>query len=67
MDTLPALGRSRARAGVQDVQRRHALPTEVWYKAYPGQHSSTSLEMPDPLAWAQNHDGTEIRQWLSEI
>ena len=53
----------------KDVQRRHALPTEVWYKAYPG------LTLIDIARNARIRQGlerktmteTEIRQWLSEI
>jgi len=53
----------------KNVQRRHALPAEVWYKAYPG------LTLVDIARNARIRQGlerstmteTEIRQWLSEI
>ena len=53
----------------KNVQRRHSLPTEVWYKAYPG------LTLVDIARNARIRQGlerttmtdTEIRQWLSEI
>lgn len=53
----------------KNVQRRHALPTEVWYKAYPG------LTLYDIARNARIRQGlerhamsdTEIRRWLSEI
>lgn len=53
----------------KDTQRRHALPTEVWYKAYPG------LTLFDINRNARLRDGlertamtdAEIRQWLAEI
>jgi hypothetical protein len=53
----------------KNVQRRHALPTEVWYKAYPG------LTLVDIERNTRIREGlerktmteTEIRQWLSEI
>lgn len=53
----------------KNVQRRHSLPTEVWYKAYPG------LSLID-ITWnARIRQGlergsmsdAEIRQWLAEI
>jgi hypothetical protein len=53
----------------KNVQRRHALPTEVWYKAYP------RLTLVDIERNTRIREGlerktmteTEIRQWLSEI
>lgn len=53
----------------KNVQRRHALPTEVWYKAYPG------LTLVDIARNTRIRQGleretmtdSEIRQWLSEI
>lgn len=54
----------------KNTQRRHSLPTEVWYKAYPGltltdiarnARIRKGLEEQKPMADA------EIRQWLSEI
>lgn len=63
----------------KNVQQRHALPAEVWYKAYPG------LTLVDIARNARIREGlrpkkrfwhmlkpktmsdTEIRQWLSEL
>ncbi|HXW70451.1 MAG TPA: hypothetical protein VEK34_03250 [Methylocella sp.] len=53
----------------KDIQRRHTLPTEVWYKAYPG------LTLVDIARNTRIRQGlerqmmtdTEIRQWLAEI
>jgi hypothetical protein len=53
----------------KDIQRRNALPTEVWYTAYPG------LSLFDIQRNARIRQGlkrktmteTEIRQWLAEI
>ncbi|WOJ90393.1 hypothetical protein RZS28_03615 [Methylocapsa polymorpha] len=53
----------------KNFQRRHALPTEVWHKAYPG------LTLFDIDRNARIREGlqqdsmtdAEIRQWLSEI
>jgi hypothetical protein len=53
----------------KDTQRRHSLPTEVWYKAYPG------LSLFDIQRNARIRQGlerktmtdTEIRRWLAEI
>ena len=51
------------------MQRRHALPAEVWYKAYPG------LTLVDIARNTRIRQGlvrrtmadSEIRQWLSEV
>jgi hypothetical protein len=53
----------------KNTQRRHSLPTEVWYKAYPG------LTLFDIARNTRIRQGlertrmteTEIRQWLAEI
>ena len=53
----------------KNVQRRHALPAEVWYKAYPG------LTLVDIARNTRIRQGlvrrtmanSEIRQWLSEV
>jgi hypothetical protein len=53
----------------KNVQRRHSLATEVWYKAYPG------LSLVDIARNTRIRQGlerramtdTETRQWLSEI
>jgi hypothetical protein len=53
----------------KNAQRRHSLPTEVWYKAYPG------LTLVDIARNSRIRQGlqrnamteTEIRQWLAEI
>jgi|SRR5271166_4494965 len=53
----------------KNTQRRHTLPTEVWYKAYPG------LTLVDIARNTRIRQGleretmtdSEIRQWLSEI
>jgi hypothetical protein len=53
----------------KNAQRRHALPTEVWYKAYPG------LALADIARNTRIRRGLErramteieIRQWLAEI
>lgn len=53
----------------KNLQRRHALPTEVWYKAYPG------LSLFDIQRNARIREGlkresmseAEICRWLSEI
>ncbi|MCI0598662.1 MAG: hypothetical protein L0Y60_03930, partial [Beijerinckiaceae bacterium] len=53
----------------KNVQTRHSLPTEVWYKAYP------SLSLYDISRNTRIRQGferedmsdTEIRQWFSEI
>jgi hypothetical protein len=62
-------GGAQREQAFKDVQRRHALPTEVWYKAYPG------LTLVDIARNARIRQGLErktmteleIRQWLSEI
>ena len=53
----------------KNVQRRHALPTEVWYKAYPGL-SLFDLERNARIRQGLERNSmteTEIRQWLAEI
>jgi hypothetical protein len=53
----------------KNVQRRHALPAEVWYKAYPGL-SLFDIERNARIRRGLERDGmtgTEIRQWLAEI
>ena len=68
-DLLPARGGARLEQDFKNVQRRHALPTEVWYKAYPG------LTLVDIARNTRIRQGlerrtmtdSEIRQWLSEI
>ena len=53
----------------KNVQRRHALPTEVWYKAYPGltlvdiERNGRIREGLKPKSMSN----AEIRQWLSDI
>ena len=62
-------GGARLEQDFKNVQRRHALPTEVWYKAYPG------LTLVDIARNTRIRQGmermtmtdSEIRQWLSEI
>ena len=68
---LPAhpLARARRRQGRAEVQgflRRHQLPTDVWYKAYPGltavdlernSRSASGLERPTMT-------DAEAREWL---
>jgi hypothetical protein len=53
----------------KNVQRRHALPTEVWYKAYPG---LTLVDIDRNTRIRQGLErgsmtDTEIREWLAEI
>jgi hypothetical protein len=50
-------------------QTRHSLPTEVWYKAYPGL-SLYDIARNTKIRQGLERDDmtdTEIRQWLSEI
>lgn len=63
----------------KNTQRRHALPTEVWYKAYRGltladiQRNARIREglMPKRRFWQilkpKSLSDAEIRRWLSEI
>lgn len=63
------LGGAMREQEFKNVQRRHALPTEVWYKAYPG------LTLVDIARNTRIRQGlargtmtnSEIRRWLSEI
>lgn len=53
----------------KNYQRRHTLPTEVWYKAYPG---LTLVDIDRNTRIRQGLErrsmtDTEIRQWLAEI
>jgi len=53
----------------KNVQRRHALPTEVWYKAYPGLtlvDIARNTRIRQGLVRGTMTDG-KIRQWLSEV
>ena len=62
-------GGARLEQDFKNVQRRHALPAQVWYKAYP------ELTLVDIARNARIRQGlkrktmtdSEIRQWLSEI
>ena len=53
----------------KNVQRRHSLPTEVWYKAYPGLSLADMARNTRIRHGLQRSSMTEpqIRQWLSEI
>lgn len=51
------------------TQRRHQIPTEVWYKAYPG---LTAVDLVRNSRIRQGveirqSDDAEIREWLSLI
>lgn len=51
------------------TQRRHQLPSEVWYKAYPGL-TAVDLERNSRIRYgAENRPSSEagIRAWLSLI
>jgi hypothetical protein len=53
----------------KNVQTRHSLPTEVWYKAYPGlslYDIGRNTRIRQGLERKSMSD-TEIRQWLAEI
>jgi hypothetical protein len=53
----------------KNAQRRHALPTEVWYKAYPGLtlfDINRNTRLREGLERSAMTDA-EIRQWLAEI
>jgi hypothetical protein len=53
----------------KNTQRRHALPTEVWYKAYPGL-TLFDINRNTRLREGLERDAmtdAEIRQWLAEI
>lgn len=53
----------------KNYQRRHTLPTEVWYKAYPGlalNDIARNTRIRQGLERTAMTD-TEIRQWLAEI
>ena len=53
----------------KNAQRRHALPTEVWYKAYPGL-SLFDIERNARIRQGLERNAmtdTEIRRWLSDI
>jgi hypothetical protein len=62
-------GGAQREQAFKNVQRRHALPTEVWYKAYLG------LTLVDIARNTRIREGLErksmtdtaIRQWLAEI
>ncbi|QBR72706.1 hypothetical protein CU048_06250 [Beijerinckiaceae bacterium] len=54
----------------KNTQRRHSLPTEVWYKAYPGltlMDISRNARVRKGLEEQKPMSDGEIRQWLSEI
>jgi hypothetical protein len=54
----------------KNTQRRHSLPTEVWYKAYPGLtlfDISRNARIRKGLEERRPMTDEQIRQWLSEI
>jgi hypothetical protein len=63
------LGGAMLEQEFKNVQRRHALPTEVWYKAYPGLtlvDIARNTRIRQGLARGTMTD-SEMRRWLSEI
>lgn len=62
-------GGAESEQDFKNYQRRHTLPTETWYKAYPG------LSLSDIARNARIRQGlereqmseTEARQWLAEL
>ncbi len=63
------LGGAKDEQGFKNYIRRHQLPTEVWYKAYPG---LTAFDLARNTRIRQGLEGSggsdaDIRQWLAEI
>ena len=67
-DWLLARGAWRER-DFKDFQRRHQIPTDVWYKAYPGltaRDMARNARIRNGFEREQMSDD-EIRRWLAEI
>ena len=63
------LGGAKDEQGFKNYIRRHQLPTEVWYKAYPGLTAfdlARNARIRQGLERSGGGDA-DIRQWLAEI
>ena len=63
------LGGAKDEQGFKNYIRRHQLPTEVWYKAYPGLTAfdlARNARIRQGLERSGGSDA-DIRQWLAEI